>query len=246
MDRMEGIVRRMADNCLDNTRRDNKMVATSHPRTKKEVSLRGSVCEIEKGGASFLFQPIYGDKVPASAPQSILDKLPAASESDRYEKRILVKGIGVYRGGELEQITQVDEISLLHPLDVPARLDEFRDMKDGWSDGMQHPSDWGSGYGKAPSHEGLDWLAAKFTSEYPDDLPLPHTYPTPEGGIQMEWDKGNDAVIFEIDIDSRSAYWLWFDKDSDADDERHLNLSDMETWEWLASEIRGRLGAINE
>ena len=126
-------------------------------------------------------------------------------------------------------------------LNVPARLDEFRDMQDGWADGMQHPSDWGSGYGKAPNHEGLDWLADKFTSEYPDDLPLPHTYPTPEGGIRMEWNKDNNAVIFEIDLESRSAYWLWFDEGSDADDERHLNLNDMKTWEWLAAEIRHKL-----
>ena len=181
-----------------------------------------------------------------SRPKGFSTNSPAATESGRDEKRILIKGIGVYRGDELEQITQVHEISLLHPLDVPARLDEFRDMKDSGADGMQHPSDWGSGYGKAPSHEGLDWLADKFLGEYPDDLPLPHTYPTPEGGIQMEWDVGNDAVIFEIDLDSRSAYWLWFDKGSDEDDERRLNLNDIGTWAWLATEIRGRLGAINE
>ena len=219
------------------------MVATSYPRTKKEVILRGSVCEIEKGGASFQFQPIYGDKVRAFASERVIDKLPVVMEGGRDEKRILIKGIGVYRDDELEQITQVYEISLLHPLDVQARLDDLRHLKDGWADGIQHPSDWGNGYGKAPSHEGLDWLADKFTSEYPDDLPLPRAYPTPEGGVQMEWDKGNDAVIFEIDLDSRSAYWLWFDKGSDADDERHLNLSEMKTWEWLAAEIRLKLGS---
>ena len=214
------------------------MVATSHPRTKKEAILRGSVCEIEKGGASFRFQPIYGDKVPAFAPKRILDKLPAATESGKDEKRILIKGIGVYRGDELERITQVYEISMLHPLDVPARLDEFRDMKDGWADGMQHPSDWGSGYGKAPSHEGLDWLADKFTSEYPDDLPLPHTYPTPEGGIEMEWDIGVNSVIFDIDLATCEGDWFQFDDHSDDEISQVLNLDDSASWTWIASEIR--------
>ena len=154
---------------------------------------------------------------------------------------MLVEGVGVYRHDELEYLMQVETVSLIAPLDVPARLDAFRDMQDGWADGMQHPSDWGSGYGKAPSHEGLDWLADKFTSEYPNDLPLPRAYPTPEGGVQMEWNRDNNAVTFEIDLESRSAYWLWFDEGSDADDERHLNLNDMETWEWLAAEIRHKL-----
>ena len=72
-------------------------------------------------------------------------------ESNPRGARFRVKGMGVYRRGELEYLMQVDDISLLHPLDVPARLDEFRDMKDGWADGMQHPSDWGNGYGRAPS-----------------------------------------------------------------------------------------------
>ena len=71
----------------------------------------------------------------------------------------------------------LDDIALLDPLDVPAQLSELREMEDGWLDGE----------GVAPGHELLDWLSAQFDRCYPDDLALPHIYPTVEGGVQAEW-----------------------------------------------------------
>ena len=229
----------------DLAERNRDMVATSHPRTKKEVVLRGSVSEIDLNAGAFMFQPIYGDKVRAIASKTLLGKLPALVEGSADERRVLIEGIGVYRRDELEYLTQVDDFSLLHSLDVPARLDEFRDMKDGWADGIQHPSDWGSGYGKAPSHEGLDWLADKFTSEYPDDLPLPRAYPTPEGGIQMEWRLGRYDISLEVDFESRIGEWNWVDLNSEDEGENALNMDDRNDWQWVAVELRRFIGGAN-
>ena len=117
--------------------------------------------------------------------------------------------------------------------DVLARLDELRGMQDGWYEGE----------GVAPSLEGLDWLSDAFERRYPDDAPLPYTYPNLEGGIRMEWSAENNAVILEIDIDDHSAEWLWFDRESDDEFERTLNLDDIADWQWLASEIRRKLTA---
>lgn len=133
----------------------------------------------------------------------------------------------------------------LDPLDVPTRLDEFRNLRDGWADGIQHPSDWGNGYGYAPRHEGLDWLTAKFTAEYPDDLPLPYTYPTPEGGVQMEWSLGAFEAEIEINLDDHTGEWLWVEIGSENEGDKVLNLDDGESWAWLAAEIR-RLGKTIE
>ena len=126
-----------------------------------------------------------------------------------------------------------------HPLDVTARLAEFREMQDGWADGMQIASAWGSGYGQAPDHAGLDWLANSFESHYPDDAPLPYIYPTPEGGVQMEWSLGPFEISLEINLASHSAEWFWVEITTDAEDERVLNLDDANEWTWLASGIRG-------
>ena len=125
---------------------------------------------------------------------------------------------------------------VLHPLDVPARLDEFRALRDGWADGMQYAGDWGNGYGKAPSHAGLDWLAAAFTRHYPQDAPLPYTYPTPEGGVQMEWSVGNQDISLEIDLATRQGWWHRLDLSTTDAAEQDLTL-DAAAWQWLGTEI---------
>ena len=133
----------------------------------------------------------------------------------------------------------VENPGVPHPLDVTARLDELRELEDGWADGMQYPpSDWGNGYGKAPAHSGLDWLSEAFDRHYPDDAPLPYTYPTPEGGIQIEWSLGPYEASVEIDLESHSAEWDVVDIPGDTSEEKMLNLDDAEDWTWFASEVR--------
>ena len=117
---------------------------------------------------------------------------------------------------------------LLDPLDVPARLDEFREMSDGWLEGD----------GRAPDHAGLDWLSDSFERYYPKGIPLPHTYPTPEGGVEMEWSFGSQSVILEIDLEEQLGDWLRFDKESDEEDNYKLVMSDSTGWERIAAEIR--------
>lgn len=125
-----------------------------------------------------------------------------------------------------------------HPLDVPAQLNEFRELQDGWADGMQVASNWGNGYGKAPDHAGLDWLSDTFERHYPDDVPLPYAYPTPEGGVQIEWSLGPYEADVEINLEARTGEWHCFDLDTDDSDMRDLRLSDPADWNWLAEEIR--------
>ena len=123
-----------------------------------------------------------------------------------------------------------------HPLDVPTRLDKFRELKDGWADGMQYAGDWGNGYGKAPSPAGLDWLTAAFTRHYPADAPLPYTYPTPEGGVQMEWSLGVQDISLEVNLETGWAWWHRLDMSTDNDEEQVLNLNS-DGWIWLGAEI---------
>lgn len=123
-----------------------------------------------------------------------------------------------------------------HPLDVPARLDKFRELKDGWADGMQYAGNWGNGYGKAPSPSGLDWLSVAFTRHYPEDAPLPFTYPTPEGGVQMEWSVGSQEISLEVNLETGWAWWHRLDMSTDNDEEQDLDLNS-DGWIWLGAEI---------
>ena len=119
------------------------------------------------------------------------------------------------------------EVLTLDSRKISARLDELRDMQDGWLNGA----------GVAPSHAGLDWLNSSFERHFPMDLPLPYIFPTPEGGIEAEWSIGRYSVMFEIDLDSRQGDWLRFDKQSDEEDAFLLDLDDSGKWEWMVSEI---------
>ena len=115
-----------------------------------------------------------------------------------------------------------------HALDIPARLDEFRDMKDGWFEGE----------GVAPSLEGLDWLATGFDRHFPDDLPLPYLYPTPEGGVQAEWSLSENEISLEVDLVTHHGAWHRLNMNNQADDVQELNLDDDNGWAWIVAEIR--------
>ena len=122
-------------------------------------------------------------------------------------------------------------------LNVNERLDSFKQIEDGWADGMQPASQWGNGYGKAPSHKGLDWLKQQFAVHYPDDLPRPYLYPTPEGGVQVEWSVGPHEASLEIDLDSRSAEWYCLNLETDESQERNSDLNLPSEWRWLTDEL---------
>ena len=59
------------------------------------------------------------------------------------------------------------QAATLHSPNTAARLDEFRNMRNGWLEGE----------GSAPSHAGMDRLADSFDRYSPDETPLPYTYP---------------------------------------------------------------------
>ncbi|MCE2434685.1 MAG: hypothetical protein J4F29_17440 [Candidatus Latescibacteria bacterium] len=107
-------------------------------------------------------------------------------------------------------------------------LDEFRDLKDGWLEGE----------GVAPSLDGLDWLAATFDRHFPNDLPLPYLYPTPEGGVQAEWSLSANEISLEVDLVTRQGAWHQLDMNTNADGARKLNLDDVKDWTWVVAEIR--------
>ena len=119
------------------------------------------------------------------------------------------------------------------PLDVPTRLAELKGMSDGWLEGA----------GKAPDNIGLQWLAESFDRHYPKGVSLPHTYPTPEGGIEMEWMGETTSLSLEISLSERTAHCLVFeDASGDSYVERELDLDDdaAEAWRWIAEQVRQR------
>lgn len=85
----------------------------------------------------------------------------------------------------------------MDPLDIGARLDDLRVLKDGWLDGA----------GIALPSAGLDWLTGAFEELYPDDVPLPYLYPTESGGVRAEWSLEGFEVSLEIDLSGKVGEW---------------------------------------
>ncbi len=122
-------------------------------------------------------------------------------------------------------------------LDINRRLDSLKDLEDGWADGIQHPSNFGNGFGTAPSHEGLEWLKRQFATHYPSGLNRPRLYPTPEGGVQAEWFTESHDADLDINLENRVGEWHNLNLDTNAAYEKTLDLSDPDGWAWLVSEL---------
>ena len=196
----------------------------------RNSAIRGVVYELDQDSMTFELQPISGRRRKVSGPVSELHYQTFLDAFNRYQDgaRVLVEGGSKHnRQSHPAKLESVERISILHPLDVPARLDEFRDMQDGWLDGE----------GIAPTRAGIDWLSDAFTRNYKEDVPLPFTYAMPSGGVQFEWSIGNLEVSLEVDLSTRRAVWHWLDVDTAHDYERELDLAVAANWEWLGVEL---------
>lgn len=214
---------------LDKSTRRKLIFASSQTQElTEEVSLRGSVPEADQERMTFTLQVLGGPRVSAPIASQHQGAIIQAFNGYRKGTRIQIQGIGRYnRNNRLMSIDEVEHISILDPLDVAARLEEFRAFRDGWLDGK----------GRAPTQEALDWFANAFESQYPEDLPLPYLYPTAEGGIQAEWALGQYEVSLEVDLESKQAEWQNLNMATDQDEDKALNLTAADDWKWLVERI---------
>jgi hypothetical protein len=81
-----------------------------------------------------------------------------------------------------------DDIRSDHP-SVAERIDELRQLEDGWLDGE----------GEAPDDLCLDILESDLREH---KLPCPYIYPTVDGNVTLEWERPNGrSLVLEIDFD---------------------------------------------
>ena len=207
-----------------------RLLATSQNRDLvRETTLRGSISAADLDKMTFELQPAFGSKISVAIEERYHATIMDAFNGYREGMRVIVIGTGKYSlQGRLMAVNPVTHISPLNPLDVPVRLDELRGMKDGWLDGS----------GRAPDHAGLEWLSRSFTSHYPSAGLLPYAYPTPEGGVQLEWSLGTNEVSIEIDLQDRFGEWHNLDLSTDRSDVKNLNLDEPSAWSWVAEEIQ--------
>ncbi|MXX20425.1 MAG: hypothetical protein F4W68_06525 [Cenarchaeum sp. SB0661_bin_35] len=200
----------------------------------RDTVFRGTIFEANQNKMTFSFQPIHGSHVNCKFTEQHRDEIITALKHYQNVK-VLMHGTGIYdKQDHLTRIESITHVEQLESLDVPARLDELRKLQDGWLDGDD---------GVAPNHEGLDWLSETFERYYPNDLQLPRTYPTAEGGVSLEWSVGNREIDMEVNLVDRTGEWFVFNKDSKrCDEDKELNLDSSDDWKWISVQLQSLIG----
>lgn len=205
----------------------------------RDITVRGVISETDLKNMKFRLEPIYGTIVNCpfleQHRETVLDALDSyKNNEDRNRMQVRVQMTGMYdRQDRLQRVEHTRSVEPLEPLDVDARLDRFRNLRDGWLEGG----------GVAPDHEGLDWLSGVFKRYYPHDLQLPRTYPTAEGGVSLEWSAGKLEIDMEVNLDDHAGEWYVFNKDSKrGEEEKNLNLDSPDDWKWVDARLQNLMG----
>ena len=116
------------------------------------------------------------------------------------------------------------------PVDVPARLEEFKEVDNGWLDGE----------GIAPRHAELDWLIGAFRAHFPSEAMPTRCYLTRDGQVRMDWYIGSGFTSFQVDLTLHTGGWWWSIRDSREFNNGKLDLDKASSWEWLVSEVKDK------
>ena len=126
-------------------------------------------------------------------------------------------------------IDSIESSVALDHLDIQARLEELRLLKQGWLDGE----------GEAFDPAGMDWLEASVREHYSTGLPSPRIYPSPGGQILFEWKIDSRAASLEIDPENRTGYWHVLDTETKQDSDEDIDLATADGWGTLARRLAG-------
>jgi len=139
------------------------------------------------------------------------------------------------RDRKLKTIESVERIAVVDALDVRLRIEELKLLRPGWLDGT----------GRVSPKAELDQFALLFEANYPEDLQLPYLFPMPNGHLSAEWRLSDWSPSMEIDPVTRRGEWHALNLESNLEEERELDFTNIEDWVWVADQVRSK-GGITE
>jgi len=211
------------------TRRRLILASDKVKELTEDTTVRGTVPEADQDDMTFEVQLFDGRKVNAPIATQHLDTILEAFNGYKDGARVLLQGVGKFnRHDRLLGFESIEHVSILDALDISARLDELRPLKNGWLEGR----------GLAPSPDGLDWLSLAFAQHYPEDLSLPFLYPTEGGGVRAEWSLEPHEASLDINLATHAAEWHVLNMETDTEDSKSLNLNEADDWKWLVEKIQ--------
>jgi hypothetical protein len=210
------------------TRRTLLLASQSIDELTDVTQVRGLVSEADQARKTFEIELSDGRKIAGPLTTQHRSQLMEAFNAYTNRQRVLIDCIGRFnRNNKLIGIESIEQVTLLDPLDIAARLDEIRSLRPGWLDGD----------GVALSPEGLTHLERDFNSYFPDKIAPPHLYPTPDGNISAEWSLPPFEVSLKIDLTTMTSHLHSLDTNDDAEFATELNLAQPENWKVLIEYI---------
>jgi hypothetical protein len=217
--------------------RERILTQCPHETTSQKISHRGYVIEIDRAKMTWTFLTI--DKTKMTAPinpsieKDIHKALKEYTPNSHNNTRILIEGNVETNPSGIHQITTINNIEILDPLDVNARLEELKLLKTGWLDGRQ---------GEPLDPQGLAWLSGMLGQFCHKTTQLPCLYPTPNGNIQAEWSFNKFNILLEINIKQQNGICQIMDMskgvNSENDQELFFNFEHNKEWEKLFDTVQ--------
>lgn len=210
---------------LNKTTRKKLVLASSNiSEVTLETTIRGTIPEADKSKRTFTIMTNNGQRITAKLLGVHAATILEAFNNYESQTRVLISGLGHFdKHDKLVSFESIEHISILDPLDVPSRLEEFSNLEAGWFNGE----------GVGMKKEDLTWFAEIFENNYNPVLPLPYLYPTPLGGIQAEWSFESHDISLTIDLAHKSGFYQSLDHNTDNPIEHTLNLVSDADWKLL-------------
>jgi hypothetical protein len=100
-----------------------------------------------------------------------------------------------------DNIISIGHLDAKKNIPLAMKFTKLFKIKDGWHDGM----------GKTLNPDKLKDFALNLINNYPENLPLPHVFPTPDGDLFLEWEAEGDPTV-SVNLSGIFAYFHAFTK----------------------------------
>lgn len=210
------------------TRKKLVLASSSTKQFTEETTIIALIPEADKSKQTFTLLVNGIQRINADLPESHYNTILKAFNDYENNCKVSVKGIGRFNQlDKLEGFESIEQISIIDPLDVIYRLEEISLLKDGWLNDE----------GLAPKKDQLDWFSNMFEGNFDKNLPLPFIFPTPDGGIQVEWSLNDYEISLTINFESKIGSYHELQFSNDSETEEQFTLDDPESWATLNSKL---------
>jgi len=209
---------------LDKASRKRLVLAASHEKVyNAPFEIRGIISALNKERKTFEIQTIQGVTIKGDYSPEHLEVLQAAFVEMEQDRKVFIRGIGTFNAyDKLMKIEHLEEPVSLDPLDIPARLEALTQLPKGWLDGVQ---------GEPIDAERAKWLGETFDLCYDcEHLPLPATFPTPDGNIQFEWSIQHHEIALMVNLNNLQAEFYALNTQNQAELSEILELKSNNAW----------------